>query len=203
MKKSTLYIFLFFLTILVGALFFFKGYFFAKNKATLEDVLVKAEDLSKAGFNVRAQETYRADYYDVPDANGLLAVANININSIYPKDKNRVFFLLSRIFKYTNNAPSNFQDPKDAFSNLENGHLEKEFTPEFENSSYYQYRQCAIGSDQSGKQLTYACTISSVIKDHYHFTVLLNGYGKTTSEEIESILEAALKGKYIILERLP
>lgn len=200
MKKESLLIFLSFSVIAFGVFVYCKSF---QHKIALEDVLVKAEDLSATDFNVHDQDIFGMDFYDSSLNKEVLKDRSNFIKGDYDKNGNYIS-LFSQITQYVNAdvAKSNF----DIFISppFANPYwtIEEVFTPNFTNSTYYQYKQCAFISQTNNPSL-YSCKIASMVKDDYIFTLGLHGYGIMERSYVEYLLEKVLKNRDSILERLP
>ena len=204
MKKTIPY-FLALLVLLGGLAIFFNEELFTRKEVPLDDALIKAEDFSGTDFYVHLQERNRADYYDLPITIREYSITTrVYLGGTYQKDENRIISLTSWVTKYVGNAAPYFEDAtKMVGNNLGNTQLEDEFIPEFETSSFYEYRECAKTPSQVPKKAYSMCVVSKAIKENYLFVLLLQGNGAMTNDDLENILEIALNNKKETLERLP
>jgi len=203
MNKTVLYATAMLILVAGIVLFAFNGGLFRGAEEIPENALVRAEDVSGTAFYVHFQVISGVDYYELPVSEEISRTKTIYLEGSYGKDENQEMYLTSEVTRYVNNPTSYFEVKKQMISNsLVNWQIEEDFIPEFKNSSYYQYRQCAkaISSD---KKEAYMCVVSSIIRQNYLFTLLLHGNGTITNEDLENMLETALKDRQTILDRLP
>jgi hypothetical protein len=206
MNKIVLYATAILILVAGIVLFAFNRGLFRGAEEIPENALVRAEDVSGTAFYVHFQVISGVDYYEPPVSEGISRTKTIYLEGNYGKGENQEMYLTSEVTRYINNPTSDFEYKKQWISNSlgswQNWQIEEDFIPEFKNSSYYQYRQCAkaISSD---KKETYMCVVSSIIRQNYLFTLLLRGNGTITNEDLENMLETALKDRQTILDRLP
>ncbi len=206
MKKTVLYATAMLILLAGIVLFAFNGGLFRGAEEISENALVRAADVSGTAFYVHFQLITGVDYYELPVSEGISRTKTIYLEGSYGKGENQEMYLTSEVTQYVNNPRFDFEDRKqwisDSLESWEDWQIEEDFIPEFKNSSYYQYRQCAKAI-RSDKKETYMCVVSTIIRQNYLFTILLRGNGTITNEDLENMLETALKNKQTILNRLP
>lgn len=174
MKKESLLIFLSFSVIALGVFVYCKS---SQHETALEDVLVKAEDLSKTDFNVHDQDISGMDFYDSSLNKEVLKDRSNLIKGDYDKNGNYIS-LFSQITQYVNAevTKANYDILINTAFSDSSWIIEEVFTPNFTNSTYYQYKQCVFVSRTNNPSL-YSCKIARIVKDDYIFNLGLYGYG--------------------------
>ena len=205
MKKATPYL-LALLVLISVSVIVSNQELFRRKQVNIEDALVRVEDLSEVDLYIRYQETISSDYYDLPTRPSpeISKTANTNLGGDYKKNENQAMWLTSKVTKYVGKASPHLEDVKKTIANnLGNWQLEEEFVPEFATSSFYEYKECAQITQPSGKEGYMTCVVSSTIGENYLYVLILHGEGTVSKDEVEYILEMALKDKQTILENLP
>jgi hypothetical protein len=192
------------LILLIGIVFFyFWGEALNSEEVLPENVLVGVEDVSGTDFYVRYQETSGTEFYIVPASENYVSTKVINLVGDYNKDEEKEMLLSSRITRFVNDATPQFEYTKEfILDHTKDWQNEEEFTPNFNGSSYFQYKRCIQGTRADNTE-TYMCVVSSTVKQDYLFVLLLRGSGLVMNEQLEALVESALTGKQNILESLP